>query len=133
MESVKQVILYRRDLNMRKGKIGAQIAHASMGTLLDRNLSKQRYLLEVDLDEVTAQWLESGYRKIVLTVENEEDLMRAYDEARQAELHVHLVTDLGFTEFNGVPTRTALAIGPAIDSKIDAITGPNGTVKTKLA
>ena len=33
---VKQVIIFRRDLNMRKGKIAAQVAHASMKVFFDR-------------------------------------------------------------------------------------------------
>ena len=32
----KQVIVVRKDLNMRKGKMCAQVAHASMKVLLDR-------------------------------------------------------------------------------------------------
>ena len=32
---IKQVIVVRKDLNMRKGKIATQVAHASMKVLLD--------------------------------------------------------------------------------------------------
>lgn len=35
MKDVKQVLVVRRDLNMRKGKIAAQAAHASMKVILD--------------------------------------------------------------------------------------------------
>ena len=39
MGEIKQVIVVRRDLSMRKGKIAAQVAHASMKFLIDNNLS----------------------------------------------------------------------------------------------
>ena len=34
--SIKQVIVVRKDLNMRKGKMCAQVAHASLKIFLDR-------------------------------------------------------------------------------------------------
>ena len=34
--NVKQVIVIRKDLNMRKGKIGSQTAHASLASVLDQ-------------------------------------------------------------------------------------------------
>jgi peptidyl-tRNA hydrolase len=33
---IKQVIVVRKDLNMRKGKLAAQVAHASMKVFFDR-------------------------------------------------------------------------------------------------
>lgn len=44
-----------------------------------------------------------------------------------------MIRDAGKTEFKGVPTRTAVAIGPAPVEAIDLITGPEGQVATKLA
>ena len=49
--------------------------------------------------------------------------MAVYDQAREAGLLVHLITDRGLTEFGGVPTRTCLAIGPDYDDRIDPVTG----------
>ena len=34
--TIKQVIIVRKDLNMRKGKIAAQVAHAAMKVILDK-------------------------------------------------------------------------------------------------
>ena len=53
--------------------------------------------------------------------------------ARDAGLPTALIRDAGHTEFGGVPTLTACAIGPARVEDIDPITGPEGAVATKPA
>lgn len=128
----KQVLLYRRDLNMRKGKIAAQVAHASLKVFLDRDRGSWDRLV-VPLDEAMSSWTHAGFAKIVLSVESEDDLVRAWQAAKDRGLPTALVTDAGHTEFHGVPTRTVVAIGPARADDIDAITGPGGSVPTKLA
>jgi len=146
----KQVLLYRRDLQMRKGKIAAQCAHASLAVFLQRRLPVEaisvllpgqdrselrdpRWTLVIDLDEAMARWVQSGSAKIVLSVPTEADLIRAHELARQAGLPTALIRDAGHTEFAGVPTLTACAIGPAPIESIDPITGPQGAVPTTLA
>jgi PTH2 family peptidyl-tRNA hydrolase len=147
--NIKQVIVFRRDLNMRKGKIAAQVAHASMKVFFDRKIAfhgtstgaenadgtlamPPQYLL-VPLDPAMAEWVYGTFAKVVLMVENEADLLRCYEEAKARNLPCALVTDLGFTEFHGVPTHTAVAIGPTISEEIDIITGRSGLVRTTLA
>ena len=38
MSDIKQVILFRKDLKMRTGKVAAQVAHASMKVFFDRKV-----------------------------------------------------------------------------------------------
>lgn len=146
---VKQVIVFRKDLNMRKGKIAAQVAHASMKVFFDRKitfhgtpsgqenadgtLSMPPQYLMVPLDPAMAAWVFGTFTKIVLSVESEADLLRVFEEAKARRLPTALVTDLGATEFHGVPTNTTVAIGPTDASEIDIITGPGGLVRTTLA
>jgi PTH2 family peptidyl-tRNA hydrolase len=129
---VKQVLLYRRDLQMRKGKIAAQCAHASLAVFLRRGAIAQGHLL-VPLDAAMTQWIEKGSAKVCLSVQDEEALLAAHAAAQAAGLPCAIIRDAGKTEFKGVPTLTALAIGPAPVEAIDAITGPEGLVETKLA
>lgn len=150
---IKQVVLYRKDLNMRKGKIAAQVAHASMKVILDR--AKHGYswrsgngILVEDLNdhsnpgdscfvifptEEMEEWINGRFAKIVLSVDNEESLLKAYQEALIAGIPTALITDSGFTEFHGILTNTAVAIGPAKTEDIDKITGKNGIISTQLA
>lgn len=129
---VKQVMIYRRDLKMRKGKIAAQCAHASLAVFFRRDegaLDK----LSVPLDGPMAVWSKGRFAKVVLSVDSEEELVRAYDLAMERGIPAALITDSGKTEFGGVPTRTTVALGPAAVMEIDEISGPSGLVPTKLA
>lgn len=130
--SAKQVLVYRRDLKMRKGKIAAQCAHASMAVFFRRGSGPPGHLA-LELDGPMAAWVRGRFTKVVLSVEGEDELLRVHEQARRAGLPAVLITDAGRTEFRGVPTRTAVAVGPAERSEVDAITGPGGVVACKLA
>ena len=134
----KQVLLYRRDLNMRKGKIAAQCAHASISVFLHREVPAPEGLdpattMVLQLDPMMLAWARHGQAKIVLSVDDEAALVHAHALAKAAGLPTSLIRDAGHTEFAGVPTLTACAIGPARVEDIDRITGPEGAVATKLA
>ena len=129
---VKQVMVYRRDLAMRKGKIAAQCAHASMAVFFQRDEGPVDRL-SVRLDGPMAAWAKGRFAKVVLSVEGEAELMQIHAEASQRGVPCALITDSGKTEFHGQPTRTTVALGPAPSSEIDAITGRDGLVPTKLA
>jgi PTH2 family peptidyl-tRNA hydrolase len=119
---IKQVIVMRHDLGMRRGKQIAQGAHASMSFLVKRLTSDQGLKL-TDLPAEQQTWLSGAFAKICCRVDSEDELMAIHDEALAAGLETHLITDSGRTEFHGQPTRTCLAIGPAAATAIDAITG----------
>jgi peptidyl-tRNA hydrolase, PTH2 family len=128
MRPIKQTIVVRKDLNMRKGKIGAQVAHASMKVLLDLGgvrpagaiLPQSTFI--IPLHEEIAPWLVGNFRKIVLGIESELQLIELYDKAKEAGLYTAMIIDNGLTEFNGVPTRTCIAIGPNYDDRINPLT-----------
>ncbi|MBV5347180.1 aminoacyl-tRNA hydrolase [bacterium] len=119
----KQVIIVRKDLKMRPGKIAAQSCHASMKAILDRcSLLEGRVLFMSNMPEPMYQWLTGIFTKVVLAVDSEEDLLELYNKALALDLPCSLITDAGLTVFNGVPTNTCIAIGPEESYKIDAIT-----------
>jgi PTH2 family peptidyl-tRNA hydrolase len=119
---IKQVIVLRHDLKMRRGKQIAQGAHASM-SFICRRLQEHGSVSLTDFSEVERAWLIGAFAKVCCRVDSEDELMAIHDKAVAAGLEVHLITDSGKTEFHGVPTRTCLAIGPDYAEKIDEITG----------
>jgi PTH2 family peptidyl-tRNA hydrolase len=137
----KQVIVVRKDLNMRKGKIAAQASHASLGAILnyseiyldasiDYNDGYHNYESQVGNCAVIQlnkqplkEWLEGRFTKVCVSVDSEEELLDIYQKALDNNVNVKLITDAGLTEFNGVPTKTCLALGPDYPENIDPISG----------
>lgn len=115
---IKQVIVIRKDLKMRRGKEIAQGSHASSMFLLH----EWNLLGNIIISEVEQEWLQSGFPKVVCRVNSEQELLELYEHALDLGLASHIVQDEGRTEFNGVPTYTALAIGPDYSEKIDPVT-----------
>jgi peptidyl-tRNA hydrolase, PTH2 family len=123
--AVKQVIVIRRDLKMRRGKEIAQGSHAS-GAWLAYDVAASLDaggIATVTLDSVAVAWITGSFRKITLQVQSEEELVTLHEAALAKGLRSHLIRDSGRTEFGGVPTITALGIGPDLAASIDEITG----------
>ena len=125
MERLKQVILIRKDLKMRRGKEIAQGSHASMEFLASqiRQRLNENANIMIDLNIVETAWISKGMAKVCLQVNSEEQLIDYHERALRHGLKSFLITDSGRTEFAGTPTLTACAIGPASVSRIDAVTG----------
>ena len=119
----KQVIVMRKDLGMRKGKMISQGAHASLGSVLKlMKKSDYKYELEFEKGSYLDQWLNGIFTKITVGVNSLDELMELYNKALEMDIPTILITDAGKTEFNGVPTVTCIAIGPYFSEEIDKIT-----------
>ena len=134
---IKQVIVMRSDLNMRRGKELAQAAHASMMFLteqLKQSISisdieariavyTPTALHQVKLSRDMEWWIMNGFKKVGCRVRSEEELIAVYEAARASGLPCALVEDEGLTEFGGNLTKTCIAVGPAHEDLVDKITG----------
>jgi PTH2 family peptidyl-tRNA hydrolase len=118
----KQVIVIRKDLNMRRGKQIAQAAHSSMKVFLDRKLVLSNSQTLIDMTEDMAAWVNGEFTKICVSVNSEEELLEIYNKALESKLPCAIIEDQGHTEFKQ-KTLTCCAIGPAKAELIDEITG----------
>jgi PTH2 family peptidyl-tRNA hydrolase len=128
---VKQVIVWRKDLKVRAGKFGAQVAHAAMAPIF--NMMETDYWNDgTELVELTIPTMEKSplllfkegrFTKIVVGVDNEEQLLDLYEKIKLTKIPVALICDAGLTEFKGVPTNTCIGIGPWWADEIDRFTG----------
>ncbi len=121
IREAKQVIVIRKELNMRKGKCVAQGSHASVGAVL--LVQQNPFDYSKDTREAIDEWMHGQFTKVCVSVDTEAELLDIYQQALDANLPVKLITDSGRTEFHGIPTRTCLAIGPSYSDDLDKITG----------
>ena len=125
MAEPKQVIVMRKDLGMRKGKMIAQGAHASLKVFLNRSdqiWSAGETHLKTPLTPEMSVWLEGLYTKICVSVQSEQELLDIHEKALNAGIPCSLIQDAGLTEFQEA-TYTCCAIGPDDPEKINLITG----------
>jgi PTH2 family peptidyl-tRNA hydrolase len=109
----KQVLVFRQDLKMSKGKIAAQAGHASVSAAQDAYAHHKKWWEE---------WLFEGQRKIAVKVPTEKELGELEEAADVMGLPHALVVDRGLTEIPA-GTVTCLGIGPAPAERIDRLTG----------
>ncbi len=106
----KQVILIRQDLELPKGKLGVQSAHAAVECVLKSD------------DKMIKAWRNEGMKKVLIKVANEKELYKYMQMAKDSRLITCIITDAGKTVVES-GTVTCGAIGPDKEDKIDEITG----------
>lgn len=123
MESKQVLVMKQFEKGLRTGKYVAQGAHASVGSLLSiGHVDGDNFVIPL-LDPFVKAWVTGRFKKIVLYVKSDEELIEIYEQACEIGLPAALIKDAGLTEFNGVATITAVGIGPAEPELIDKITG----------
>lgn len=118
----KMMIILRTDKNMRKGKMVSQGGHAIEYNIFSEAVDTDDGLL-IPKSSLIYHWMKgNSHKKIGLGIDSEKELLELYETVKKAGLICSLVLDSGLTEFNGVPTYTAVAIGPDDPDKIDPYT-----------
>jgi len=109
----KQVIVFRSDLKLSKGKLAAQAGHAAVSAAEKTRKHSPQWL---------KAWMDEGQCKIAVKVKSEKELKTLEEQADELGLSTALIIDRGLTE---IPpgTVTCLGIGPAPAEQVDRITG----------
>ena len=135
MMGTKMMIVMRRDLKMRKGKIAAQAGHACVDAILAA-LKKEDRLGDIEMTQggmmlkssdkaptPLSDWFVSGCTKVCVYVDSEEALLGIAAEAEKRGIIASVITDWGLTEFHGEHTKTCLALEPLPADVADELTG----------
>lgn len=139
---IKQIIVFRKDLfegehAIGQGEFASQVASASMLALfksfakercdyqrmgpygyVEPNLFFTRYSLEFKDGTLLDNWLNKSFKKVVVGVESEKELLELEQELKWLNEHEYkmipyaLVKDDDASAFHGVPTFACLGIGP---------------------
>lgn len=131
MVPVKQVIVVRKDLKMSKGKMAAQVAHASLGALfMAMGIGKfapkhegETIQIRIPYNSPLHYWLNKSFTKVVLEIEDKQAMAILQSQLMmQDRVPYSIIVDEGRTEFEG-ETLTCIGIGPFWSEPIDEFTG----------
>ncbi len=108
---IKQAIIMRTDLDMGKGKIAGQAAHAAV----------LGYVKVMSRDSSIAEaWEQGGQKKIVLKIATEKEFFELFSQVKR-EIPCAMVQDAGMTQLEP-GTATCFSIGPWDSAQIDKFT-----------
>lgn len=113
VSEMKMVIAFRKDIDLGKGKIAAQVAHAAVTCALHAEKHDRKHFKE---------WTRTGQKKVVIRVNDIDTIYLLKERADMSGITNSLITDAGLTQ---IPpgTVTCLGIGPFDGEKLDEITG----------
>ncbi len=111
--NVKLVCIVNQSLKMGKGKVAAQVGHASVESFLRTGRTHPHFL---------EAWLSSGQKKICLKAKDDAAFEELIACAQEANIPFHMVRDAGHTQIPS-GSKTVLALGPYLEDELDGITG----------
>ncbi len=107
---MKATFAVRKDLDMGKGKIAVQVAHAAV-------------IMALNSDKKTLRkWLEDGQKKVALWAKDEAEIIQLELKARELGVPFYEVRDAGLTQLPP-DTLTCVGFGPSEEDVVDKITG----------
>jgi len=109
----KLVVAVREDLELSRGKLAVQVAHAAVMAALDAKAHHRRWF---------GSWVDEGQKKVVVRASDVASLKDLRSEARALGLATAWVEDAGLTELPP-GTVTCLAVGPGPSALVDQVTG----------
>ena len=107
----KQIIVVRSDLKMGKGKIAAQVAHASISSF---------ELVKKTNPTVADEWYKNGMPKIVLKVDSFKSFIQYFNLAKDRGIPVIIISDAGNTQV-APGSKTCFAAGPWYSDELDSV------------
>jgi PTH2 family peptidyl-tRNA hydrolase len=124
MKDIKQVIVVRKDLNLRKTELASQVATASMGFLLENNESERNDIINVKLSNEEVLWLNGSFEKLIVGVDSEEDLRDLMFKAEMEGIGVYPVHGkIKRGPSDDDMTIMCAALGPDDSKVINHVTG----------
>jgi len=121
---LKQVILLRRDMRLRRAEAAALASKASMAFVVEGDESEQSSSVKITLSGIEAEWILGASTRIILGVTSEEAMRKLLLKAEIQGVSTYEIMGMssGKTDEEG-SQLIAASLGPDEGDKLDLITG----------
>jgi len=120
---LKQVILLRRDLKLRRAEAAALASKASMAFIVEGDESDRSGSVQVELSGIEAEWMLGSSTRIVLGVTSEDAMRKLLLKAEIQGVSTYEITGSSSGKADEGIQLIAAALGPDDSDKLDLITG----------
>jgi len=120
---IKQIILLRRDMRLRRAESAALASKASMAFVLEGDESDQSGSVKVILTGIEAEWFLGCSTRIILGVSSEEAMRKILLKAELQGVSTYEITGSSSGKVDEGIQLIAAALGPDESDKLDLITG----------
>ena len=122
MRNVKQVIVIRKDLRLRKNKLVSLAIRATMQFILDNNESDRPDELQVKLSQQEVQWLNDSFDNDVFGISSQDALSDMVLKAEFNGINVYSIFEKSKKSDEG-PQLICAAFGPDEEDQISQVVG----------
>ena len=122
MRNVKQVIVIRKDLRLRKNKLVSLAIRATMQFILDNNESDRPDELQVKLSQQEVYWLKNSFDNDILVVNSQDALSDIILKAELNGINVYSIFEKSKKSDEG-PQLICAAFGPDEEDQISQVVG----------
>ena len=122
MRNVKQVIVIRKDLRLRKNKLVSLAIRATMQFILDNNESDRPDELQVKLSQQEVQWLNDSFDNDVFGISSQDALSDMVLKAEFNGINVYSIFEKSKKPDEG-PQLVCAAFGPDEEDRISQVVG----------
>lgn len=119
---VKQVVVVRKDVQLRRGKMASLVAQASMMFLIDNDDSERGDRVSVALSPTESAWLTGSAKIVVLAIDSEDALESLVLRAQLAGVEVHEVSMMRGNAHGQRSETVCVAMGPCESTVLDGLT-----------
>jgi len=123
MKNVKQVIVFRKDIKLRRGKLASLASQASAKFMFENNEADRGDELRVRLSQEEVQWIKESFPKSVLGIDSAEELSDLAFRAELLGISVYSVFDEKITKADRNAYPVCVALGPDNEELINQIIG----------
>jgi len=117
---LKQAIVIRKDLKLKKSVVAALAAKASMEFIIDNNEDESGTFLKVELTPLEKEWLYGAGTRIILGAPSENALKKMQLKSDISGILCYAISE---TNNLGSEDLVCIALGPDESEKIDQLTG----------